>query len=105
MGSLLAAKSRLTGLCHRLGLWRPFLSFCPVKEFAEKITKKELRFPVGGGRPWFLGATDLIYCLTERRGESAGLLKGVGGSCWATQRRCHHVPSKAARPWERSAPL
>lgn len=75
-------------------MWRPFLSFCPVKEVAEKITKKELCFPVGGGRPWLLGAVDLIYCLAERRKRGPALRRGLLGH--------PRVPSKASRPWERA---
>lgn len=75
-------------------MWRPFLSFCPVKEVAEKITKKELCLPVGGGRPWLLGAIDLIYCLTYRRKCRAALGKRLLGH--------PRVLSKASRPWERA---
>ena len=47
MGLLPAAETGHIGLPLRLGMERPFLSFSPVKEVAEKTSEKDLCLPPG----------------------------------------------------------
>lgn len=100
-------------------MWRPFSSFCPVKEFAEKITKKELCFPVGGRRPRLLGAIDQLEFIASLKGEEKvqgccreGLLGRPESpppcpfqGCKALGKSCSSLTGREKGAWEAERPV